>query len=154
MTVKAAIHDLRAYAAWCAAHYQDIPPTIVGDLNAAADLIEQQAAKIEELKAKMPRWVSVEERLPKKGDDGQDCSWVHCIVSVLATRIYSRYDGEAEEYKFVAPAMFDTEQKIWHAGQEEAAFDVNALIQPEDAEGDYIGYWMPYPDAPKGAYLP
>ena len=50
--------------------------------------------------------------------------------------------------------MFDTEQKIWHAGQEEAAFDVNALIQPEDAEGDYIGYWMPYPDAPKGAYLP
>lgn len=120
----------------------------------AADLIEQQTARIAELEAKLPRWIPVEERLPKKGEDGRDCSWVHCIVFVLATRVYSRYDGEAEEYKFIAPAMFDTEQKIWHVGQEEATFDVNALIQPEDTEGDYIGYWMPYPDAPKGAYLP
>lgn len=154
MTAGAMAHDLRAYAEWCIAHYEDVPPTIVNDLNVAAALIEQQEAKIAELEAKLPRWISVEERLPKKGEDGRDCSWVHCIVSVLATRIYSLYDGEAEEYKFIAPAMFDTEQKIWHVGQEEATFDVNALIQPEDAEGDYIGYWMPYPDVPKGAYLP
>ena len=51
-------------------------------------------------------------------------------------------------------AMLDTDQKLSHVGQEEATFDVNALIWPEDTEGDYIGYWMPYPDAPKGAYLP
>lgn len=33
--------------------------------RAAADLIEQQAAKIKELKAKVPRWIPVTERLPK-----------------------------------------------------------------------------------------
>lgn len=32
---------------------------------AAADLIEQQAARIEELEAKVPRWIPVNERLPE-----------------------------------------------------------------------------------------
>lgn len=32
---------------------------------AAADLIEAQAAEIEELKAKVPRWIPVTERLPE-----------------------------------------------------------------------------------------
>lgn len=109
---KVMARDLRVYADWCIAHYEDVPPTIVNDLNAAAALIEQQEAKIAELEAKLPRWIPVEERLPKNGENGRDCSWVHCIVSVLATRVYGRYDGEAEEYKFIAPAMFDTEQKI------------------------------------------
>lgn len=31
----------------------------------AADLIEQQAARIAELEAKVPRWIPVEERLPE-----------------------------------------------------------------------------------------
>lgn len=30
----------------------------------AADLIEQQAAKIKELKAKVPRWIPVEKKIP------------------------------------------------------------------------------------------
>ena len=36
----------------------------------AADLIEQQAARIAELEAKVPRWISVTERLPKEENDG------------------------------------------------------------------------------------
>ena len=32
----------------------------------AADLIEAQAAEIEEMKAKVPRWIPVEERLPEQ----------------------------------------------------------------------------------------
>ena len=87
---KVMARDLRVYADWCIAHYEDVPPTIVNDLNAAAALIEQQEAKIAELEAKLPRWIPVEERLPKKGENGRDCSWVHCIVSVLATRVYGR----------------------------------------------------------------
>lgn len=65
MTAEAMAHDLRAYADWCIAHYEDVPPTIVNDLNAAAALIEQQAAKIEELEEKIPRWIPVAERLPE-----------------------------------------------------------------------------------------
>lgn len=57
-------HDLRAYADWCIAHYEDVPPTIVNDLNAAATLIEQQEAKIEALeKGKIIKWISVRDQL-------------------------------------------------------------------------------------------
>lgn len=35
----------------------------------AADLIEAQAAEIEKLKAKVPRWIPVEERLPESDGD-------------------------------------------------------------------------------------
>lgn len=46
MTAKAMAHDLRAYADWCIAHYEDVPPTIVNDLNAAAAMIEQMEVEL------------------------------------------------------------------------------------------------------------
>ena len=39
----------------------------------AADLIEAQAAEIEKLKAQVPRWIPVEERLPEQ--DGAGVAW-------------------------------------------------------------------------------
>lgn len=112
----------------------------------AADLIEQQAARIAELEAKVPRWIPVTERLPKKGDDGlKDCDWVRCIVSVIWT--YS----DAGTHMFPAPALFDADQKIWHVGQkDEPSFSVNALIPLEDSDGGYfVAHWMPYPEPPQ-----
>lgn len=114
----------------------------------AADLIEQQAARIAELEAKVPRWIPVEERLPKKGDDGlKDCDWVRCIVSV----IWTFADGDAGTHVFSAPALFDVDQKIWHVGQQDdPGFSVNALIPLEDSDGGYfVTHWMPYPKLPK-----
>lgn len=35
-------------------------------MNEAADLIEAQAAEIEKLKARVPRWIPVKERLPER----------------------------------------------------------------------------------------
>lgn len=58
---KTMANDLRAYADWCVAHYEDVPPTIVNDLNAAAAMIEQQEAKIAELEAKEPSWMPLPE---------------------------------------------------------------------------------------------
>lgn len=43
-------------------------------LRTAADLIEQQTAKIAELEAKVPRWIPVTERLPKKQ------AWYHVAI--------------------------------------------------------------------------
>lgn len=116
----------------------------------AADLIEAQAARIEELEAKVPRWIPVTERLPKKGEDGRDCTWVHCIVSVMRTYGCNWADGDVGTYVFPAPAMFDVDQKIWHVGMEPAGFTVNALIPLEDSSDDYfVIHWMPYPKAQK-----
>ena len=55
----------------------------------AADLIEQQQAEIERLKAEVPKWISVEERLPEDGE------WVYCVCRV----------GEQYEYPNVAYLM-------------------------------------------------
>lgn len=119
-------------------------------LAAAADLIEQQAARIAELKAKAPRWIPTTERLPKKGEDGRrDSDWVHCIVSVIWT--YGSNFADAETHVFSAPALFDVDQKIWHVGStDESRFSVNALIPLEDSDGGYfVTHWMPYPKLPK-----
>ena len=118
----------------------------------AADLIEQQAAKIEELEAKVPRWIPVTERLPKKGEDGRrDSDWVHCIVSVIWTYGSNFADGDAGTHMFSAPALFDADQKIWSVGStDESSFSVNALIPLEDSDGGYfVTHWMPYPKLPE-----
>lgn len=118
----------------------------------AADLIEQQAAKIAELEAKVPRWIPVTERLPKKGEDGRrDSDWVHCIVSVIWTYGSNFADGDAGTHMFSAPALFDADQKIWSVGStDESSFSVNALIPLEDSDGGYfVTHWMPYPKLPE-----
>ena len=117
----------------------------------AADLIEQQAARIAGLEAKVPRWIPVTERLPKKGEDGRDCTWVHCVVSVMRSCGGSWADGEVGTSVFSAPAMFDVDQKIWHVGTEPAEFTVNALIPLEDSSDYYfVTHWMLYPEAERG----
>lgn len=117
----------------------------------AADLIEQQAAKIAELEAKVPRWIPVAERLPKKGEDGRrDSNWAHCVVSVMRPCGGSWADGKVGTNVFSAPAMFDVDQKIWHVGTEPAEFTVNALIPLEDSDGGYfVTHWMLYPELPQ-----
>lgn len=118
----------------------------------AAELIEQQAARIKELEAKGPRWIPVTERLPKKGEDGRrDSDWVHCIVSVIWTYGSNLADGDAGTHMFSAPALFDADQKIWSVGStDESRFSVNALIPLEDSDGGYfVTHWMPYPKLPE-----
>lgn len=116
----------------------------------AADLIEQQTARIAELEAKAPRWIPVTERLPKKGEDDRDCTWVHCVVSVMRSCGGNWADGDVGTHVFPAPAMFDVDQKIWHVGMEPAEFTVNALIPLEDSSDDYfVTHWMLYPKPPQ-----
>lgn len=48
----------------------------------AADLIEAQAAEIEKLKAKVPRWIPVEERLPETAGSYIVCTKSGSVVKV------------------------------------------------------------------------
>lgn len=51
-------------------------------LRTAADLIEQQTAKIAELEAKAPRWIPVNERLPKTAGSYIVCTKSGSVVKV------------------------------------------------------------------------
>ena len=81
------VNALREHAEWARANEWETPITLGDDLAEAADRLENQSAhiaalqkKIEKLRAQLPRWIPVEERLPEYG------------VRVLATDMYEGDD--------------------------------------------------------------
>lgn len=86
----------------------------------AADLIEQQAARIAKLEAKVPRWIPVTERLPEVHQNTRKSE---------AMLVYTR-----RKLFMVA---------IWNG------IDWLAPMDFWDAWGDEIVYWMPLPEAAK-----
>ena len=86
----------------------------------AADLIEQQTARIAELEAKVPRWIPVEERLPEVHQNTRksDAMLVYTRRKLFMVAVWNGID-------WLAPMDF------W------------------DAWGDEIVYWMPLPEAPE-----
>lgn len=63
------VNALREHAEWAQANEWETPITLVDDLAEAADRIEAQAKEIEKLRGQLPRWIPVEERLPKDRSD-------------------------------------------------------------------------------------
>lgn len=86
----------------------------------AADVIEQQAARIAELEAKVPRWIPVTERLPEVHQNTRksDVMLVYTRRKLFMVAIWNGID-------WLAPMDF------W------------------DAWGDEIVYWMPLPEQPE-----
>lgn len=90
----------------------------------AADLIEQQKARIAELKAKAPRWIPVEERLPENG------------VPVLVNYIGNNYG----KYHPDAIAVWTDYGCFWWEGSLEDCYAEVAMP---------ITHWMPLPGWPE-----
>ena len=86
----------------------------------AADLIEQQDARIAGLEAKVPRWIPVEERLPEVHQNTRksDAMLVYTRRKLFMVAVWNGID-------WLAPMDF------WNAW------------------GDEIVYWMPLPEAPE-----
>lgn len=66
------VNALREYAKWAQANEWEAPITLGDDLAEAADRLENQNAhiaalqqEIEKLRAQLPRWIPVTERLPE-----------------------------------------------------------------------------------------
>lgn len=116
------VNALRAHAEWAEANEWETPITLGNDLIEAADRIEAQAKEIEKLRAQLPRWIPVEERLPEYG------------VRVLATDMYEGDDYTGiwtrEEYKDDADGCWYDDHGWWHAS-------------------DDATHWMPLPKAPE-----
>lgn len=120
----------------------------------AADLIEQQAARIAELEAKVPRWIPVTERLPKPETE----------VLAVCNR---------NGYIFVVPAIYEdgkilTQDSMWHWNEiheyglyNEETDDYfipeswweNRQFTPDDVYNNPVDcavtHWMPLPEVAK-----
>ena len=90
----------------------------------AAELIEQQAARIAELEAKVPRWIPVTERLPENG------------VPVLVNYIGNNYG----KYHPDAIAVWTDYGCFWWEGSLEDCYAEVAMP---------ITHWMPLPGWPE-----
>ena len=109
----------------------------------AIKIIEEQPT------VESPTWIPCSEQLPKSEDK---YGYVKCNVTVIRshypTSSYDICDEPYDEY-FVADAMYDVSQKIWHLGEHT---QLNALIDIEDLplNCDYVIAWMPLPEPYKG----
>lgn len=123
----------------------------------AADLIEQQAAKIEELEAKTPEWVPVEERLP----ENEERVMIRCIrngyITVL-TAIYEDGSVTTEDSRW----NWNEHEEYLEYSEENDVFVIpggwwgKRYFTPDDADSVYlrcaVTHWMPVPKPPKDSY--
>lgn len=116
------VNALREHAEWAEGNQWETPITLCDDLTEAADLIEAQAKEIEKLRAQLPRWIPITERLPEYG------------VRVLAADMYEGNDETGiwtrEEYPDDADGCWIDERGWWHAIDE-------------------VTHWMPLPEPPE-----
>ncbi len=107
----------------------------------AADLIEQQAARIAELEAKVPRWIPVTERLP----EAEEGNWSG-IARVLVTVQPYCFLTDEPATPYATSAAYDIEQRIFDVGGLGA---INAVPFESDKPRLTITHWVPYPKPPK-----
>lgn len=117
------VNALREHAEWAEGNQWETPITLCDDLAEAADRIEAQAKEIEKLRAQLPRWIPVTERLPEYG------------VRVLATDMYEEDDCTGIWTREKYPDDPDgccwiDERGWWHALDE-------------------VTHWIPLPEPPE-----
>lgn len=144
MTPEEIVKSLRACGGHtnCAGCYVDPSTGCFDRLTlAAADLIEQQTARIAELEAKVPRWIPVTERLP----EAKEGNWSG-IARVLVTVQPYCFLTDEPATPYVTSAAYDIEQRIFDVG---GLGTVNAVPFESDKPRLTITHWVPYPKPPQ-----
>lgn len=103
-----------------------------------SDFEEIPAADVEPVRRRIP----CSERLPES-----DNVWEQYNVLLCTYRPAWYGDDEYAEEKYVLPAEYNHEQKVWRvSGSGEI---INALIEEKSPWRSYISHWMPLPEPPE-----
>lgn len=86
------VNALREHAEWAEGNQWETPITLGDDLAEAADRIEAQAKEIEKLRRQVPRWITVEERLPELQSWGASTVVLGLIKSENAPSLNKLHD--------------------------------------------------------------
>ena len=100
-----------------------------------------QKARIAELEAQIPKWISVEDRLPE--ESGEYIVYIQMGTGVEVPDFFGSND-----LSYVTSMYFKERQKLWLDEYDEA---YNADLSLVDTANDYhVTHWMPLPQKPKG----
>ena len=135
------VNALREHAEWAQANEWETPITLGDDLAEAADRIEAQAKEIEKLRAQLPRWIPVTERLPEE----------RVLVNVLwVNRVPEPYYEKIKGIPFSDTACFYRKRWYW-----DSPVVIDLLAEYGKDEFDLVDdaveitHWMPLPKAPE-----
>lgn len=102
---------------------------------------ESYEKRIEELESKMPKWVSVEDKLPE--ESGEYTVYIQMGTGVEVPDFFGSND-----LSYVTSVYFKKGQKLWFDEYEES---YNADLSLVDTANDFhVTHWMPLPQKPKG----
>lgn len=112
--------------------------TKCADLQSQINAMENE---IEELESQMPKWVSVEDKLPE--ESGEYTVYIQMGTGVEVPDFFGSND-----LSYVTSVYFKKGQKLWFDEYEES---YNADLSLVDTANDFhVTHWMPLPKKPKG----
>lgn len=104
---------------------------------------ESYEKHINELEAQLPKWVSVEDKLPE--ESGEYTVYIQMGTGVEVPDFFGSND-----LSYVTSVYFKKGQKLWFDEYEES---YNADLSLVDTANEYhITHWMPLPQKPKGEH--
>jgi hypothetical protein len=122
---------------------EDNPVNTLRLMWRAADALEADEQRIEKLEKQLPKWVSVEDKLPE--ESGEYIVYIQMGTGVEVPDFFGSND-----LSYVTSMYFKERQKLWLDEYDEA---YNADLSLVDTANDYhITHWMPLPQKPKGEH--
>ena len=108
--------------------------------NACENTLHKDAlAYIQQLEAQVPRWISVEERLP----EGED----PVLILVKETEHYGLHKEKSKVYYCQYLAYWDDEE--WYTTWCNGCRKITDTANEPNADDYEVTHWMPMPEAPK-----
>ena len=108
--------------------------------NACENTLHKDAlALIQQLEAQVPRWISVEERLP----EGED----PVLILVKETEHYGLHKEKSKVYYCQYLAYWDDEE--WYTTWCNGCRKITDTANEPNADDYEVTHWMPMPEAPK-----
>lgn len=102
---------------------------------------ERLKKRIEELEAQMPKWVSVEDKLPEESGE-------YTVYIQMGTGVEVPDFLGSNDLSYVTSVYFKKRQKLWFDEYEES---YNADLSLVDTANDFhVTHWMELPEPPKG----
>lgn len=113
------------------------------ELNMPPDVqhmaMKDALAYIQQLEAQVPRWISVEERLP----EGED----PVLILVKETEHYGLHKEKSKVYYCQYLAYWDDEE--WYTTWCNGCRKITDTANEPNADDYEVTHWMPLPEAPK-----